>query len=131
MERSLTFSYSPIAARLAVLWIREVEPAARVPLRALVAVGGNAARVLEHPRQMEDVPRREGGVAVREVVLRSSGSRVEIRRARAGLADPARIGLRWNHVAEVLQRVQGVHRAVFDPILVARHQAAADPAVVG
>ena len=48
-----------------------------------------------------------------------------------GLADPARVGLRRDHVAEVLQRVEDVHRAVLDAVLVAGDQAAADPAVVG
>jgi hypothetical protein len=51
--------------------------------------------------------------------------------ARAGLADPAGVGLRRDRVAEVLQRVEDVHRAVLDAVLVAGDQAAADAAVVG
>ena len=57
-------------SRLAVLGVCEVEPAARVPQRSLVAVNREAARVLHQPRQMEQVPRHEGRVSIREVVLR-------------------------------------------------------------
>ena len=57
-------------------------------------------------------------------------ARVEVRRARAGLADPAGVGLRRDRVADVLQRVEDVLRAVLDAVLVAGDQAAADPAVV-
>ena len=53
----------------AVLGVREVEAAAGVPLRALVAVRGDAAGVLEHPREVQQVPRHERGVAVGEVVV--------------------------------------------------------------
>ena len=48
-----------------------------------------------------------------------------------GLADPAGVGLRRDHVAEVLQRVEDVHRAVLDAVLVAGDEAAADASVVG
>src|SRR5438067_2388873 len=44
---------------LPVVGVVEVEPAAGVPLRALVAVGGDAARVLDHAGQMQQVPRHE------------------------------------------------------------------------
>ena len=77
------------------------------------------------------VPRHERGVAVGEVVLRPAGTRVEIGRTGPGLADPAGVGLRRDRVAEVLQAVQDVHRAVLHAVLVAGDQAAADPAVVG
>ncbi len=53
----------------AVLGIRKIEAAAGVPLGALVAVGGDAAGVLQHPRQVQHVPGGEGGIAVGEVVL--------------------------------------------------------------
>src|SRR5215213_11590578 len=79
-------------AYLPVLWIRVVEAAAGVPFRALVAMHGNAARVLEDSRDVEQVPRHEGGVAVREVVVRPAGALVQITRARAGLAEPAGVG---------------------------------------
>ena len=46
-------------------------------------------------------------------------------------ADPTGVGLGRDHVAEVLQRVQDVHRAVLDAVLVAGDQTAADPSVVG
>ena len=55
---------------------------------------------------------------------------IEVRRAGARFADPARVGLRRDHVAEVLQRVQDVHRAVLHAVLVAGDEAAADPPVV-
>ena len=48
-----------------------------------------------------------------------------------GLADPAGVGLRRDRVAEVLQAVEHVHRAVLDAVLVPGDQAPADPAVVG
>ena len=73
----------------------------------------------------------EGRVAVGEVVLRAAGALVEVGGAGAGLADPAGVGLRRDRVAEVLERVEDVHRAVLDAVLVAGHQAAADAAVVG
>ena len=47
-----------------------------------------------------------------------------------GLADPAGVGLRRDRVADVLQRVEHVVRAVLDAVLVAGDQAAADSAVV-
>ena len=82
-------------------------------------------------RGVHQVPGHERGVAVGEVVLRAAAARVEVRRSRAGLADPAGVGLRRDRVADVLQRVEDVHRAVLDAVLVAGDQAAADPAVVG
>src|SRR5207249_1181134 len=68
-----------------------------------VAVRGDAARVLHHAGEVEQVPGHEGRVAVGEVVLRPAGTRVEIRRTGAGLADPTGIGLRRDDVAEVLE----------------------------
>ena len=52
----------------AVVGVFEVEPASGVPFGSLVAVGGDAAGVLEHPGQVHQVPGHEGGVAVGEVV---------------------------------------------------------------
>ena len=46
--------------RSAVLRVLVVEAAAGVPLRALVAVRRHAARVLEHPGQVHQVPGHEG-----------------------------------------------------------------------
>src|SRR2546430_10723023 len=115
----------------AILRVLEVEPAAGVPLRALVAARRNAARVLEHPGQVHQVPGHERGVAVGEVVLRTTGARVQIGRTGTGLADPPGIGLRRARVTQVLQAVQHVHGAVLDAVLVAGDQAATHPAVVG
>lgn len=47
-----------------------VESAPRCPLRAKVAVHRDAARILQHARQMQQVPRHERRVALRKVVLR-------------------------------------------------------------
>ena len=71
----------------AVLGVGVVEAAARVPLRALVAVRGDAAGVLEHPRQVQQVPRHERGVAVGEVVLGPARAR---RRGSSGPGPPRR-----------------------------------------
>src|ERR1700710_3237213 len=98
-----------------MLRVREVEAAAGVPGGALVAVGGDAAGVLEDPRQVQHVPGGEGGVAVGEVVLRAARALVEIGRAGAGLADPAGIGLRRDRVNEVLQRGEGGRLAALYP----------------
>src|SRR4051812_28444408 len=106
----------------AVLRIREVETAAGVPGGALIAVSGDAAGVLQHPSQVKHVPGREGGVAISEVVLRAAGTLVEIGRSGPGLADPTRVRLRRDRIAEVLQGVEDVHRAVLEPVLVAGHQ---------
>src|SRR5688572_230582 len=66
------------ARTLPVLRVLEVVPAAGVPAGPLVAVGRDAARVLQHAGQVEQVPRHEGGVAVGEVVLGSARALVEV-----------------------------------------------------
>src|SRR5436309_2695522 len=48
----------------AVLRVLEVEPAAGVPLARLVAVRGDPARVLEHARDVQEVPGQERRVAI-------------------------------------------------------------------
>src|SRR6516164_4741563 len=88
---------------LAVFGILEIEAASGVPFRALVAVGGDAAGVFEHPGQVQQVPGHERGVAVGEVVVRAARTRIEVGRTRAGLADPAGVGLRRNRVTQVLK----------------------------
>ncbi len=60
----------------------------------------------------------------------SAGSRIEVRRTRTGFADPTRIGLGRDHVAEVLQRIEDVHRAVLHAVLVAGDETATDSPVV-
>src|SRR6476659_3592738 len=84
-----------------VLGVREVEAATGVPLGSLVAVGRDAAVVFEHPGQMQQVPCHERGVAVGELVLGGARAGVEVGRPRAGLADPARVGLRGDDIPEV------------------------------
>src|SRR3546814_4159309 len=54
---------------------------------------------------------------------------VEVRRARPGLAEPARVGLGRDDEAHVLQRVEDVHGAVLHAILVPGDEAPADPPV--
>ena len=92
--------------RSSVVRVREVEAATRLPQRALLAVRRYAARVLQEPREMEQVPRHERGVAVGEVVLRAARAGVEIGRARPRLPDPACVRLRRDRVAQVLERVE-------------------------
>jgi hypothetical protein len=94
-------------------------------------VGRDAAGPLQHGPQVHEVPGREGGVAVGEVVLGAPGAGVEIGGAGAGLADPAGVGLGRDGVAEVLEAVQDVHGAVLDPVLVAGEQTAGHPGVEG
>src|SRR4051794_41918195 len=101
--------------RSAVLRVREVEPAARVPLRALVAVGRDATGVLEEPRDVQQVPGQERRVAVGEVVLRSARSGIEVGRPGAGLAEPRAVGLWRGRVARGLRRGEGVYRAGVRP----------------
>src|SRR5947207_5663340 len=123
--------YSPPARRSAVLGIGEVEAAAGVPPAALVAVGRDAAGVLEHAGQVQQVPGHERGVAVGKVVVRSTRAGVQIGRSGTGLADPAGVGLWRDGVSQMLQAVEDVHGAVLDAVFVAGDEAAADPAVVG
>src|SRR6266581_7154177 len=117
--------------RSAVFGVVEVVTAARVPAGTLVAVGRDAAGVLEHPGQVQHVPGHERGVAVGEVVLRAAGAGIQVGGSRPGLADPSGVGLRRDGVSQVLQAVQDVHGAVLDAVLVPGDVAAADPAVVG
>ena len=95
---------------LAVVRVREVDAAAGIPGRALVPVCRHAPRVLQHAREVQQVPGEEGRVPVGEVVLGPAGSGVEVARARAGLAQPRRVGLRRDDEAQVLERVEDVRR---------------------
>jgi hypothetical protein len=52
-----------------MLWVRQVPAAACVPQGTLIAMCGNAARIAEESREVHEVPRHEGRVSVREVVL--------------------------------------------------------------
>lgn len=78
--------------------VRVVEATAGLPSRARVTVRRDAAGVLDHPRQVQQVPGHEGGVAVGEVVLRPARPGIEIGGAWPGLADPRGVGLRRNDV---------------------------------
>src|SRR3954447_875552 len=53
---------------LSMLGIRKIEAAAGVPLGTLIPVDGDAAGVGDHAGEVQQVPRHERGIAVREVV---------------------------------------------------------------
>src|SRR5207253_2599201 len=114
----------------AVFGVLVVEATTGVPLRALVSVGGDASGVLEDSREMDEVPGHERRIPVREIVLWTAGSGVEVGRPRPGFADPAGVGLRRDRVADVLQRVEHVLRTVLDAVFVSGDEAAGDAAVV-
>src|SRR5690606_23713028 len=111
----------PCAGALAVEGLGgfEAEPRSILPGRALVAMGGDATLALQHPRQVHHVPRREGHVSIREVVLWTARPGIEVGRTRPGVADPSRIRCRGDHVTDVLERVEDIHGAVLDAVLVA------------
>src|SRR5204862_8116615 len=88
----------------AVLGVREVAAACRVPFGALVAMGRHPSGCLHEPGNVEEVPGHEGRVAVGEVVLGPAGVRVEVRGSGPGFTDPAGVGLGRDDVTEVLQR---------------------------
>ncbi|MCO5571888.1 hypothetical protein L7F22_025636 [Adiantum nelumboides] len=104
---------------------------AGVPRRAPVAVGRDPAGAADHRGDVEQVVGHEREVAVGEVVLRAAGALVEVGRAGADLADPARVGLGRDGEPDVLQAVEDAHRAVLEAVLVAGEQAPGDAAVVG
>ncbi len=70
-----------------VLRVGVVEARAGVPRRALVAVNREAAAVLEHASDVQEVPGQERRVAVGEVVVEPAARVVEV--ARAGAASPS------------------------------------------
>src|ERR1700744_2682496 len=76
----------------AVLRVGEIEPGAGLPQALLVAVRRDAAGVMDHPRQVQQVPGEKRRVAVREVIVGAAEAGVEVARPRAGLAQPARVG---------------------------------------
>ena len=79
---------------------------------------------------MHQIPRHKGRVALREFVFLAARIFVHIRRSRSGFADPAGVGLRRNRVAEMLERIENVHRAMLDAVFVAGDDAAARFAVI-
>ena len=74
---------------------------ARVPRGSLIAVSRHAAGILQHPREMHQVPSHEGGISLREIVVQPYAA-VAIGRTGARLPDPTGIGLWRDDVAEVL-----------------------------
>ena len=108
-----------------------IEAAAGIPFGALVAVRGDAAGVFDHAREVHQIPSHKSRVAIGEIVFGAARSFVQIRRAGAGFAQPSGVGLRRNRVAQMLQRIQNVHRAVLGAVFVAGDEAAADAAIIG
>jgi len=83
---------------------------------------------------VEQIPRQERGVALGELVLKTDTAAVSkaVAVAWAGtrFADPSGVGLRRDRIADVLQAVEDVGRAMFDAVLIASDQAASNLAVV-
>jgi hypothetical protein len=78
---------------------------------------------------MQQVVGHERRVPVGEIVVESDPL-VSVGGAGASLADPPGVGLRRDRVSQVLQRVEDVHRAMLDAVLVPRNQAPADSPVI-
>src|SRR5436309_13761957 len=97
-----------------MLGVGEVEPAAGVPLRALIPVDRDTTGVGDHPGHVEAVPGHERGVAVREVVVGPARAGIEIGRPGAGVTDPAGVGWGRDDVAQVLARAGDGYGAVLD-----------------
>ena len=76
-----------------VFGVGSVGAVARVPLGALVAIGGDTSCLLQHGGQVQEVVGHESGVAVGEVVVGAAGAGVEVGGARAYFADPTGVGL--------------------------------------
>jgi hypothetical protein len=58
--------------------IRVIKAAAGVPLGALIAVCRDFSRILDHPRHVHQIPGHERRIAIREVILRSTRSRIQV-----------------------------------------------------
>src|SRR5579862_2746847 len=86
----------------AMLGVLVPEARAARPLLGLVSVSGDAPGVLERPREMQQVPGHERGVASGEIVLWSAGARIEVARSWPGFPDPAGVGLGGNDKTQVL-----------------------------
>ena len=93
-----------------------IKPAAGVPPGTLVAVCRDSTRILDHSRQMQQIPGHESRVAVGKIVLGPARPRIEVRRAWSYSSQPARIGLRRDDVAKVLERIEDIHGAVFGAV---------------
>ena len=113
-----------------MLGVLMVGTAAGYPLRSLVSVGRDAPGIFYHPGQMHEIPGHERRVSVREVVLGTSGAGIQIRGARTGLPDPACVSLRRYHETQMLKRVEDVHRAMLDSVLVAGDKATTHAPIV-
>ena len=116
-----------------IFGIREVESRARIPFPTLISVGREAARRLQHPGEVEEVPCHEGRVAIGELVVDPDPTPilelVPIAGTRARLTDPSGVRLGRDRVPDVLQAVEDVRRAVLDSVFVSRNQASSDSPV--
>ena len=100
-----------------------------------VATDGEAALRLEQRRGVHQVPAHDRGVLVRELAVVADAfvaalDLVAVARTRADLAEPAAVGLRRDHVADVRHRVEDLRRAGLHAVLVAGDHAAGRLAVV-
>lgn len=105
------------------------------PLGFDIADGRIATVVFQHARRVQQVECHEGVVFLGEFIV-EAGARsvvlvIAIGRAGACFANPAAIGLWRDRNADVLYRLEHAHSNVFDAVLVARHNGAADFAVKG
>ncbi len=57
---------------LTIVGIGKIELATCVPRRTLIAMGWNPTGVFDHACQVQQIPRHEGCVAIREIVFRTA-----------------------------------------------------------
>lgn len=102
-EVPLPLADAPDCYQSSVIGIWVVKAAAGIPFTALVAVCGYAVGFLQHASHVHEIPGHKGGIALRKIVFRSSGTLIGIGLARTGLSDPTGIGLGRNDIAEMLK----------------------------
>ena len=100
----------------------------------LIAIGRETARILQQTRRMHQVPAQDCRVSLGEGVLAACGrsilALIAIAQTWTDLADPARIRLGRNGIADMGERVLQRHGGVLDPVLIAGDHAAARLAVI-
>ena len=110
------------------VWFKSESPAA-IPNLPEVAERGDAAVVLQDRSEVHEIPTHESRVAVREIVFWPARSFVEIAGTGSDFADPAGVGGGRNRIADVLQAVEQVRRAVLHAVFVAGDDSATDLAI--
>ena len=106
-----------------------IESTTSIPLGALIAMCWNSTCILEHSRKVEQIPGHECGVAIGKIILGPSRSGIQIGGSRSCRSQPVGIRLRRDDVAEMLEGIENIHRAVLGSVLVARNQTASDTTV--